>query len=229
MKNKGIIKHVFINTLPVLTGYMILGFGFGFILKSNGYGVPWAFIMSLCIYAGSMQYVAIGLLTSGASLFTVALTTLTVNIRHSFYGISMINKYKNTGKFKPYLIFALSDETYSLVCKDNSAISKEQQNEYYFLVSLFNQIYWITGSVLGALAGNIIKFNSTGIDFALTALFLTIFVEQWLSCKQHFPAITGVCVSAVCLIIFGSDIFLIPTMITITLVLHFYKERKRND
>lgn len=226
---KKIMKKAFIDTIPVLTGYLVLGFGFGIVLKANGYGILMAFVMSLMIYAGSMQYVAIGLLTSGASLITVALTTLMVNARHLFYGISMIDKYKNTGKRKPYLIFALTDETYSLVCNDTSDVPAENRKDYYLLVSLFNQIYWIAGSLLGAAVGSVVKFNSEGIDFALTALFLTVFIEQWLSTKKHAPAMIGVGVSVICLLIFGSEKFLIPTMLIISLLLCLYKEEKNND
>ncbi|MBQ7794674.1 MAG: AzlC family ABC transporter permease [Clostridia bacterium] len=226
---KKMIKTAFIATIPVLTGYLVLGFGFGIILKANGYGIFLAFIMSLLIYAGSMQYVAIGLLTGGASLITAVLTTLMVNARHLFYGISMLDKYKDTGKRKPYLIFSLTDETYSLVCGDNTNIPPENRNDYYFLVSLFNQIYWIAGSVLGAVVGSLIKFNSSGIDFALTALFLTVFIEQWLTTKKHTPAIIGVAVSVICLVIFGSEKFLIPTMLVIALLLCLYKEERDND
>lgn len=226
---KKIIKEAFVATIPVLTGYLVLGFGFGIILKSNGYGILLAFAMSLFIYAGSMQYVAIGLLTSGASLITAAITTLMVNARHLFYGISMLDKYKNTGKRKPYLIFALTDETYSLVCNDNPNVSVERRHDYYLLVSLFNQIYWIVGSVLGAAIGSVVKFNSEGIDFALTALFLTVFLDQWLNTKKHTPAIIGVAVSVLCLIVFGSENFLIPTMLIIALLLCLYKEEPQNE
>lgn len=221
---KKMIKPALLATIPVLTGYLVLGFGFGIILKANGYGILLAFIMSSFIYAGSMQYVAIGLLTSGATLITTALTTLMVNARHIFYGISMLCKYKDIGEIKPYLIFSLTDETYSLVCTDNISIPLENKKDYYFLVSLFNHIYWVTGSVLGAVVGSLIKFNTNGIDFALTALFLTVFIEQWLTGNKHIPAVLGVAVSAISLIIFGSDRFLIPAMLVIALLLCFYKE-----
>ena len=226
---KRTVKSAFIATIPVLTGYLVLGFGFGIILKAAGYGVSLAFVMSLLIYAGSMQYVAVGLLSGGASLITAALTALMVNARHLFYGISMLEKYKGTGKRKPYLIFALTDETYSLLCNDKAEIPSEQRTNYYFFVSLFNQIYWIIGSVSGAVAGTLIKFNSQGIDFALTALFLTIFLEQWLTTKKHIPAIIGLSVSAVCLALFGSGNFLIPAMLIIALLLCLYKEEENND
>ncbi len=221
---KHTLKTAFVATIPVLTGYLVLGFGFGIILKAAGYGIPVAFAMSLLIYAGSMQYVAVGLLTGGASLITAAVTTLMVNARHLFYGISMLTKYQGTGKRKPYLIFALTDETYSLVCGDNPSIPPEQRNNYYLYVSLLNHLYWITGSVAGAVAGTLFQFNNEGIDFALTALFLTIFLEQWLTAKKHLPAIIGVSASVLCLLFFGRDHFLIPAMLIIALLLCLYRE-----
>lgn len=226
---KKTLKSAFVATIPVLTGYLVLGFGFGIIIKSSGYSTLLALAMSTLIYAGSMQYVAIGLLSGGASFLTTALTTLMVNARHLFYGISMLKRYKNVGKIKPYLIFALTDETYSLVCGDNQNISPENKNGYYFLVSLFNHIYWITGSLLGAVAHSILKFNSEGIDFALTALFLTVFLEQWLSNKKHTSAIIGVVASVVSLIVFGSEKFLIPAMLVIALLLSVIKEEKCDE
>lgn len=224
---KKAIKPAFIATIPVMTGYLVLGFGFGIVLKSAGYGVALAFIMSLFIYAGSMQYAAVGLLTGGASLITAALTTLMVNARHLFYGISMLGKYKGTGKRKAYLIFALTDETYSLLCGDVPEEVCENKKDYYLLVSLFNQIYWICGSVLGALAGTVLNFNSEGVEFALTALFLTVFVEQWVSAKDHKPALAGVGASVLSLVIFGADSFLIPAMLIILLALCLYKEERK--
>lgn len=227
---KMIVKKAFKDTIPVLTGYLVLGFGFGIILKSNGYGITHAFMMSLSIYAGSMQYVAINLITGCVSLITIALTTLMVNARHLFYGISMIDKYKDTGKRRPYLIFALTDETYSLVCAgDMRGVPEEQKKDYYLLVSLFNHMYWMAGSVIGAAVGSVVSFNSEGIDFALTALFLTVFLEQWLTAKRHTPAIIGVAASVVCLTIFGSEHFLIPTMLVIALLLCVYKEERQSE
>ena len=224
-----IIKTAFKDTVPVLTGYLVLGFGFGIIMKANDFGIIHAFLMSLLIYAGSMQYVAIGLLTGGASLITSAITTLMVNARHLFYGISMLDNYKNAGKRKSYLIFGLTDETYSLVCGDTPNIPPEQKNNYYLFVTLFDHIYWVSGSLLGAAVGSMFQFNSEGIDFALTALFLTVFLEQWLSTKKHAPAVIGVAVSVACLVIFGSENFLIPTMLIIALLLCLYKEDNKHE
>lgn len=211
------VKKALKDTIPVFSGYMVLGMGFGILMQSKGYGVLWTFAMSALIYAGSMQYLAVDLLAGGASLLSAALTTLLVNARHLFYGISMVDRYKDAGKKKPYLIFALTDETYSLVC--NTAGS----HAYCFLVSLFNQIWWVSGSVLGSLLGSVLPFSTEGIDFALTALFVTVFVEQWKSTKDHVPAIVGVVASVTCLLLFGADGFLIPAMIAITVALSLLK------
>lgn len=165
------------------------------------------------------------MLCGGVSLVTTAVTTLMVNARHLFYGISMVERYKETGKKKPYLIFALTDETYSLVCSEETVKGMEDPKEYYFLVSLFNQTYWVAGSIIGSLLGNIILFNVEGIDFALTALFVTIFVEQWLTTKEHRPAVVGLLSSVLCLLIFGTDNFLIPTMAIIIVLLMIQKSK----
>jgi len=220
---KKVIKKAFIKSLPVMAGYVVLGIGFGILLKKAGYGLIWSFLMGLTIYAGSMQYVAVSLLTSGASLISVALTTLMVNARHLFYGISMIDKYEGAGKKKPYMIFALTDETYSILCSDDSQ-DESDRHWYSFFVSLFNQCYWVLGCVLGSVIGTVITFDTAGIEFSMTALFVTVFVEQWLGTKYHLPAIIGLICSIVCLSFFGADNFLILTMIAITVALLFTKK-----
>jgi len=222
---KSLVKQSFLNTLPVMAGYVFLGTGFGMLLHAKGYGVLWSAAMSIFIYAGSMQYLAVDLLAGGAGLITAAVTTLMVNARHLFYGISMIDKYAGSGWRKPYLIFALTDETYSLNCSGAPAEIGEPK-KYYFLVSLFNQCYWVAGSVLGVAVGSLLPVSTEGIDFALTALFVTVFVEQWKSTRDHIPALIGVFSSLLCLLVFGSGNFLIPAMILITLSLTIYRRKK---
>lgn len=191
MENTNSWRSAFRDSMPVMAGYLVLGAGYGILMHSKGYGFLWAVGMSVFVYAGSMQFVAAELLTSGASLLTAALTTALVNARHLFYGISMLEHYADTGPKKPYLIFALTDETYSLVC------GGEGGPERWFRISLLDQCWWVIGTALGALAGALLPFDTTGIEFSLTALFITVFTEQWLSADSHFPALTGVGASAV--------------------------------
>ena len=223
--NKAVVKQAFYKSLPVMAGYVVLGIGFGILLQKAGYGVVWSFAMSLLIYAGSMQYVGVGLISGGASILTTAITTVMVNARHLFYSISMIDRYKDAGKYKPYLIFALTDETYSLLC-DGHAPEGEDPNLYRFLVSLFDQCYWVTGSVLGSLLGAVIPFSTAGIEFSMTALFIASFTEQWITSEDHIPALTGLLGTLASLLIFGPEQFLIPAMLIITLVLTLLRRRE---
>lgn len=210
---KEIVKQAFIKTIPVMAGYLVLGVGFGVLLAKIGYGPLYAILMSVTIYAGSMQYVAISLIDSAASLISVAITTLLVNGRHLFYGLSMLEKYQNI-KRKPYLIFGMTDETYSLLCQEES-----KEEDYYFYITIFNHCYWIIGCLTGNLIGTLIPFNSAGIEFSMTALFVAIVVEQWLTTKDHLPAILGFVSAVVCLILFGPEHFLIPAMLAIMVLL----------
>ena len=218
-------KNAFFKSIPVFAGYVVLGIGFGILLRSAGFGVLWAFAMSTFIYAGSMQYVGVSLLSGGASVITAALTTFMVNARHLFYSISMVDTYKDAGAYKPYLIFALTDETYSLLC-DKKTPPGDDPDRYRFFVSLFNQCYWVLGSVIGSLLGAVIPFSTEGIEFSMTALFIASFTEQWLSTKDHVPALTGLFCTLLCLVLFGSSRFLIPAMLLITLVLTLLRRRE---
>ena len=219
------IRQAFLKSIPVLAGYVVLGIGFGILMRDAGYGVLWTAAMSLFIYAGSLQYVGVGLLTGGASVLTTALTSLMVNARHLFYSISMIDKYKDAGQYKPYMIFALTDETYSLLC-DGMTPSGVDTNQYRFLVSIFNHSYWVTGSVIGSLLGAVLPFSTEGIEFSMTALFVAAFTEQWLTTKDHVPALTGLICTLLCLVVFGKNNFLIPAMLLITLVLTLLRGRE---
>lgn len=214
-----LLKTAFLKSLPVMAGYVVLGFGFGILAAKNGISFWWAAAMSVFIYAGSMQYVAVSLLTAGAGLISVALTTLMVNARHLFYSFSMLRPYKHTGRKKPYLIFGLTDETYSLVYKGRAPEEGLSFRKYAFWVTLLNQCYWILGTLLGALIGELVSFNTTGIDFAMTALFITVFVDQWKDTKDHVPALVGVSVTIACLLLYGTRGFLVRSMLIISLIL----------
>ena len=178
----------------------------------------WAFLMSLLIYAGSMQFVTVPLLLAPYHVLSTVLLTLMVNARHLFYGLSMLNRYKDCGKLKPYLIFSLTDETYSLVC---SAEPPEDVSRkwFFFFISALNHFYWVLGSVIGALVGNFLPINTTGIDFSMTALFLVIFVDQWESTKNHIPALLGLSLTILCRLIFGLNWFILLAMLSLLLSL----------
>lgn len=219
--NKNAFKKALTACLPVISSFIVIGISFGVVVQSRGYGALWAGAMSVFIYAGSMQFVALELMCSGAGLLTAILTTVMVNLRHVFYGLSMIDKYKNMGKARPYLIFALCDETYSLVCNP-PALAPGEEKAFYLLVSAMNQASWVLGSILGGLLGAALPFSTEGIDFALTALFVSVVAEQWLSSKEHTPALLGLGLSLLCLLLFGAENFLLPAMLLILLGLSLY-------
>ena len=223
--NKTVVRQAFIKSVPVMAGYIVLGIGFGILLRGAGYGVGWAFAMGAFIYAGSMQFVGVGLLAGGASVLTTIFTTIMVNARHLFYSVSMIGRYRDAGRYKPYMIFALTDETYSLLC-DGNAPTEGDPHLYRFLVSLFNHCYWVTGCVLGSLLGAVIPFSTAGIEFSMTALFITSFAEQWLKTRDRLPALTGLLGTLLCLLLFGPERFLIPAMLLITLILTLVRRRE---
>ena len=225
---KNTIKQAFISSLPVMAGYIVLGMGFGILLQDKGYTWRWALLMGVTIYAGSMQYVAVDLLAAGASLISVTLMTIMVQIRHLFYGITLLKKYEKAGKYKPYMIFGLTDETFSLVSRPELPENVDEF-KYYFYLTMMNHSYWIIGDVLGVILGSSFAFNSRGVDFAMTALFVVIFVEQWEKAKSHIPALTGIVITAVCRLLFDADTFLIPSMIGITVALFLEKRWLKRD
>ena len=216
MKKKT-FQRAFRDSIPVFAGYLCLGAGFGILMHSAGFHIGWVLLMSTTIYGGAMQYVGVDLLSAGASLITTALMTVMINARYFFYSLSILGKYAHTGKAKPYLIFALTDETYSVVCSGDVPEGVDRK-KYYFWVSLFDQLYWVVGCAAGALLGSVLPFDTTGIDFSMTALFLVVMTEQWKASRDHTPALVGLGVSLVCLLVFGSN-FLIPSMLGITAAL----------
>ena len=223
---KQVTKQAFTTSIPVMAGYIVLGMGFGLLLHDAGYGVGWALFMAVIIYAGTMQYVGVSLLATGASILTAALTTLMVQARHLFYSISMIERYKGAGKYKPYMIFGLTDETYSLLSDDNLPVAPEDAHRYRFFVTMFNHSYWIIGCVTGNLLGEVLPFSTKGLEFSMTALFVASLTEQWITMHDHIPALTGLFGTLICLLVFGSDNFLIPALLLITLILTLLRSRE---
>lgn len=222
-KNKT-VKRAFIASLPVLAGYMVLGIGFGIMMRDKGFGVLWTAAMSLSIFSGTLQYVGVGLLAAPATMIQTAITSLIVNARYMFYSISMVKKYKGTGKYKPFLIFGLTDETYTILSGETPKDANE--NKYRFLVTTFNHIYWIIGGITGNLLGQIIPFSTRGIDFSMTAIFIASFTEEWIKKNNRKGAIIGVVTTLVCLLLFGEKWFLIPSMLIMTLLLSIKPKRE---
>lgn len=215
---KTAIKKAFPYTIPVLTGYLFIGIAFGVMFAEKGYSWLWAILMSTLVYAGSGQYLAVNFFVPGISILQAMFLTLMVNIRHVFYGISLLEKFNKLGKKRWYMIFALTDETYSLLCTTN--IPEDVDEEKFLLsIAVMNQLYWIIGSGIGGLAGALLPINPEGIDFAMTALFVVIFVEQWFQKKNRIPAVVGVVISFISLQIFGVNNFVLPSMLMIIAVL----------
>jgi len=211
-------KYALQKTLPVMAGYLSIGIAYGLLLQNMGYNFLWAILTSFIIYAGAMQFVMLTFLSGGFSLPTIAIMTLLFNSRHAFYGLSFIDTFKNMGKKTIYMIHTLSDETYSLLCSYKDQADLDNKKTMFF-INLLDQSYWVIGSALGALIGSMITFDTTGIDFAMTALFVTIFVDQWKGAKSHVPALSGIAGGIICLFIFGADNFILPAILSAIVVL----------
>ena len=211
-------------TVPVLMGYLAIGMAFGLMLEAIGYNFIWAFFMSVTIYAGSGQYLGVELLGTAAALGSVALLTFIINFRHLVYGLSMLEKFKGMGLRKLYMIFSLTDETYALL---SSARVPERvdPHAYYFAIAVLDHSYWIAGSVIGSVAGALLGFDTTGIDFAMTALFIVIAVDQWSAYRDHLPALLGFGVTVVSLALLGPDAMLIPALCVIIVILLLLRSR----
>ena len=203
-------------TIPVMCGYLFLGTAFGATLAQAGFGPAWALMMSGLVYAGSLQFVMVPLMASGAVLGTVALTALMVNMRHLFYGVSYIDRFRRMGALRPYMIFSLTDETYSVFC----GLEGEESDGVMLRVALYDHLYWITGSVIGALLMEQLPVDLTGIDFSMTALFIVICLERVLSKEDRLPAAVGGACALVFLLLLGPDKFLAPAL-TVTAALLF--------
>ena len=212
------LRAAFPATIPVLTGYLCIGMAYGLLMANAGYGVFWALLLSLLCYAGSMEFVAVSLLTVGFDPVQALLMALMINARHAFYGLSMLEKYRGTGWARPCLIVSLTDATVSLV----STLAPPDgvtRRDFYFWISLLDYLYWQMGSVLGALIGGLLPFDTTGLDFALTALFIVLFLEQWRKRENRPAALIGLGCTAVSLAVVGADRLVIPAMVLILAVL----------
>ena len=208
------LQAAFPHTIPVMAGFVFLGIAYGILMSGKGYGWPWVALMSGVVYAGSLQFVGISLLSGAFNPLYALAIALMINARHLFYGISMLEKYNGAGKLKPYLIFGLCDETFSILC---SVEPPPQVERRFFMlaVTMLHQIYWLAGGLTGAIVGPLLTFDTQGIDFVMTAFFVVIFINQWHTKKNRFPALIGLGAAALSLLTLGAENFIIPAMLLI--------------
>lgn len=212
------LKAAFPHTLPILAGFTFLGIAYGILMHSKGFSWPWTLLMSATIFAGSMEFVTVGLLAGSFHPAYAYCLTLMVNARHLFYGISMLDKYRDAGWKKFYLIFGMCDESFSINCSAEPPADVDR-GWFQLFVTLLNHFYWVMGAVVGSLAGAFVPFDTTGIEFSMTALFVVILLNQWLDSRDRRPALAGLGASLLCLALFGPENFILPAMALILTVL----------
>ena len=221
-KDKSYIRKAFVaafpHTIPILAGFLVLGMSYGVYARASGFTFWYPVCMAVAIFGGSLEFVAVAMLLGAFAPVQTFMMALLIQARHLFYGISMLEKYKGMGWKKPYLIYALCDETFSINCAVDAPEGVDK-GWFMFFVSILDQSYWVTGATIGAVLGGVIPFSTEGLDFAMTALFVAIFLDQWLKEKKHDSSVIGLCVTAGCLLLFGPDNFLIPAMIAILFLL----------
>lgn len=217
------LKAAFPYTIPIFAGFWFLALAYGIYMNVSGFSFWYPMAMSAIIYGGSLEFVAVSMLLSPFAPVQTFLMTLMIQARHLFYGISMLDKYKHLGAEKLYIIYAMCDETFSVnyTAKIPDGVDR---GWFYFFVSLLNQIYWVSGATIGGLLGSLIHFDTTGLDFVMTAMFVVIFMEQWMKEKHHFSELIGLIAAVGCLLLFGEDNFMIPTMVCILAALSFLKK-----
>jgi len=222
MKERGrygkALRAAFPHTLPILAGFLFLGMAYGILMKVNGFPFWYPMLMSIVIFGGSLEFVAVSMLMSSFAPLQTLLVALMIQVRHLFYGVSMLEKYKGMGIKKLYMIFGLCDETFSINCAIEPPAGVDR-GLFMFFVTLLDHSYWITGATLGGILGSLLTFNTEGLDFAMTAMLAVIFLEQLLKEKRHITAVIGVAASLCSLWIFGADSFLLPTMLVILVML----------
>lgn len=229
-ESKDVIKQAFVKAIPITGSYFFVSMAYGLMMQESGYGWIWSLFTSLTVYTGAFQFVLVTFLSSGASFLTIIIMALFMNSRLVFYGLTFIEDFKQMGKRYPYMIHTMTDETYALNCSmlfvDNNSLAeteteKKKRHDIMFFAALFSRIFWMLGAICGGILGQVIPINLKGIDFCMTALFVTIFIDQWKSTKMHIPAILGIVIGSLFLIILGADYFLLPALILISGLLLF--------
>lgn len=222
MKRKA-LKAAFPYTLPIFAGFWFLALAYGILMNVNGFSFVYPMFMSMLIYGGSLEFIAVSMLMSTFAPLTTLTVTLLVQARHLFYGITMLDRFKGMGWKKPYLIFGMCDETFSI--NYTADIPEDVDRGWFmFFVTLLNQIYWVSGATIGGIIGSLLKFNTKGLDFVMTAMFVTIFMNQWMKEKKKYTGLIGIGGSLLCLLLFGADAFMLPAMLVILLLLTAFRK-----
>ena len=230
-QKRKILRQGFIKSLPILCSYIFLGAAYGMLMENAGFSWMYSLLASVTVYTGAFQFMLITFLSSGASIATIAISALLMNSRQFFYGLTFLAEFRQMGKRKWYMIPTLTDETYAVNCTltDEKYPDKEEKHGIMFLVAVFSHCYWAIGSVLGGVLGQIIPFDMTGIDFCMTALFVIIFIDQWEHATSHKPALIGLGVAAICLLIFGKTAFMLPALLIVSGILLVMTRAENRD
>ena len=223
--SSAVLKTAFVKSIPIFCSYVFVSMAYGMMMASAGF--PWydSLLVSLTVYTGAFQFVLITFLSSGASLITIALTALLMNSRQSFYSLTFLKEFKQMGHRRLYMIHTMTDETYAVNCTLD--LLKKEKEDTMFFVALFSRCYWMIGSVIGGILGQIIPFDLTGIDFCMTALFLIIFIDQWEKAEKHTPALTGLGIGVICLLIFGENRFMLPALLIVSALLLILQRKEK--
>ena len=224
-ESKRIRRKAFIKTLPVMCSYLFIGLAYGMLMENAGFAWYYSLFTSFTVYTGAFQFVLVTFLSSGASLITVALTAFLMNSRQTFYSLSFIEDFNRMGKRKNYMIRTMTDETYALNC----SVDKEDPDRQplMFWMAVYSRFYWLAASALGGIAGQLIPYDLSGIDFCMTALFVILFIDQWEKAESHIPAIAGIVIAVVCLLVVGPQYFLLPSLIIASAVLVVWNTRRK--
>ena len=224
---KDVTKQAFIKSIPIMCSYVFVSMAYGMMMENAGFAWYYSLFTSLTVYTGAFQFVLITFLSSGASIVTIAVTALLMNSRQSFYSLSFLEIFRKMGRKKLYMIHTMTDETYAVNCTIED--KDENSRKEMFLVAFFSRCYWMFGAVMGGLIRQLIPFELTGIDFCMTALFIIIFIDQWEKADKHFPAIAGILIAIIALLIFGQTAFMLPALVIVSGVLIFWNSKQQES
>lgn len=224
--NKKAIRYAFLKSIPIMCSYLFVSMAYGMMMENAGYHWYYSLLASMTIYTGAFQFVLITFLSSGASIITIMATALLMNSRQAFYSLSFLDEFRDMGKRKWYMIYTMTDETYAVNCSIENA---EDKKDIMFWVALLSRCYWMIGTVLGGVIGQLLPFDLEGIDFCMTALFVIIFIDQWEKSKNHFPAAAGLIIAIICLFVFGQMAFILPALIFVSGILMFWSGKQQKE